>query len=493
MKQKNILLIFTDQQRYDTIHALGNEKIYTPNLDKLTERSIAFTRAYTNSPVCVAARYTMHTGLLPHRTGCFDNGQMPYNVSFMEVLKKHGYQTHGTGKMHFTFDSPVGDNSLWGFDERDVSEECGNIDDYKHFIDANGFSHVSEPLGFRSEMYYIPQVSQLNAETHNSSWASARSIDFLKTRDKSKPFFLMSSFVKPHPPFETPAPWNKLYRTVDMEPAKCPGGNGNDEVITYWNKFQNRYKYRDKGTDFNLYRTMKAAYYSAISFIDYNIGKILSYMRDENLLDNTLILFTADHGELLGDYNCYGKRSYLDSAARIPMIMYDPDLNGGRRCDTPVSLVDVFPTLMDAANINYGGINDGTSLIQIAGGIKNDRVIGQFSSGATALYMYMTEKYKYIYSAADNKEFLFDLVNDSAEIVNFADHPKYRSTAELLKINLINEYKTTAVHEALEGIDTEKNKFKTYEKKVLPPEPDALLLRQDTQASIPDIKNFIIF
>ena len=477
---KNILLVFTDQQRYDTIHAHGNKTIHTPNFDKLAEKGVSFSHAYTPSPVCVAARYTMHTGLYPHHTGCFDNGGSIHRISFMEVLQQHGYTTHGVGKMHFTLEDDAGSESMWGYDSRDKSEECGAVDDYKHFIDSKGFSHVSEPLGFRSEMYYIPQTSQLNIETHNSSWVAEKSIAFLKNRDTDKPFFLMSSFIKPHPPFETPAPWNKLYRTADMDLAKCP--DGNDEVTTYWNKVQNRYKYRDKGTDINLYRTMKAAYYAAISFVDYNVGRILSYMNENGLLDNTLILFTSDHGEMLGDYNCYGKRTFLDSAARVPMIMYDPDTQGGITRDDPVSLADVFPTIMDAAGIDYDGNIDGESLLRTN---NRDGVFGQFSNDSTALYMYTTEDYKYIYSAADNKEYLFDLKNNPEETINCDD-------IEIKKIyrqKIIAEYKSTAIPSAMTGIDGDN--FKVYPKKTIPDDPDAMLLRQDTAESIPDMKNFI--
>ena len=468
----NILLIFTDQQRFDTIHALGNDKIFTPNFDKLAERGVSFTNAYTNSPVCVAARQVMHTGLLPHHTGCFDNGDATGRTSFMQVLSARGYQTHGVGKMHFTHS-----DRLWGFDSRDESEECGAVDDYKKFIDESGFSHVVEPLGFRSEMYYIPQVSQVSLETHNSYWVADRSIEYLKSTDRNKPFFLMSSFIKPHPPFETPVPWNKLYRMVDMDLAKCP--EGNDDVTTYWNKFQNRYKYRDKGTDVNLYRTMKAAYYAAISFVDYNVGRILAYMDSQNLLDNTIILLTADHGEMLGDYDCYGKRSFLNSAAKIPMILNAPDISGGMICDELVSLVDVFATFTGNKD------TDGASLIDVANGkVERDHVVGQYSEGNSALYMYATKDYKYIYSAADDKEFLFD----ADETINYAGISPY---TEIYRKKLIDEYKRSAVPKALEGIDGDE--FKKYPALKVPDDPDAMLLRQDTQSSIPNKKDFVRF
>ncbi|HEX2999642.1 MAG TPA: sulfatase-like hydrolase/transferase, partial [Armatimonadota bacterium] len=315
----NILLLMTDQQRYDTIAALGNPITRTPVLDRLAEEGTAFLRAYTPSPVCVSARCSLLTGLPPHRTGCTDNTPMPQSMpSLMERLATAGYQTHGVGKMHFVPDS----RALWGFEGRDYSEECGVADDYRAFLDAAGYEHVRDPQGVRSEMYYIPQPSQLPARLHNTTWVADRSIDFLERRDRSRPFFLWTSFIKPHPPFENPTPWNKLYRCAEMPLPKRPEDSEN--LLTYWNRFQNRYKYRDQGLDNNLIRSLRAAYYGCISFVDYQVGRILAALEARGEMENTLILFVSDHGELLGDYNCFGKRCMLDSAARVPMLAYWP-------------------------------------------------------------------------------------------------------------------------------------------------------------------------
>ena len=136
--------------------------------------------------------------------------------------------------MHFTFPN-WGDTALWGFEERDVSEEVEGAarDDFHLYLKQNGYGHVKDPHGVRSEMYYIPQPSQLPERLHNSAWVADRSIDFLKKRDPNRPFFLMSSFIKPHPPFESPVPWNKLYRGPEMPLPKRP--QDAEQLITYWN------------------------------------------------------------------------------------------------------------------------------------------------------------------------------------------------------------------------------------------------------------------
>ncbi|WP_165452717.1 sulfatase [Paenibacillus thalictri] len=484
MKPQNILFLFTDQQRYDTLEELGNPIIKTPALNRLVKEGVAFTRAYSPCPVCVPARYAMHTGQLPHRTNCTVNESMPDGrASFMEILQEHGYQTHGVGKMHFTFTGKDGDTP-WGFESRDYSEEGGLEDDFKAFLRENGYGHVHDPQGVRSEMYYIPQPSQLPAHLHNTHWVADRSIDFLKRRDETRPFMLMTSFIKPHPPFENPTPWNKLYRGPEMPLPKRP--QDSEGLITYWNKFQNRYKYRDQGIDDHLFRAMKAAYYGAISFVDYQIGRLLAYMEEAGLLDNTLILFSSDHGELLGDYHCVGKRSFLDAAARIPMIMVHPDLPKNVRCDKPVSLVDILPTFLQAANIEPKITYSGDSLIDIASGsVERERIFAQYNREEYGVYMSVTERYKYMYSAPDDMEWLFDLKVDPDETRNLSNNLMYFDIKEEMKRGLIGFFQKEKYDTPLEGDD-----WRRYPVKRLPEDPDALLLFQDPPESIPHIPGY---
>lgn len=484
MKPKNILFLFTDQQRYDTIEALGNPVIRTPAINRLVKEGVAFTRAYSPCPVCVPARYAMMTGQLPHRTDCTVNETMPEGRdSFVGILSEQGYQTHGVGKMHFQFKG-LGPEERWGFESRDVSEEGGGDDDFKAFLVENGYGHVHDPQGVRSEMYYIPQPSQLPAHLHNTAWVVDRSIDFLKRRDRSRPFFLMTSFIKPHPPFENPTPWNKLYRGPEMPLPKRP--KDSEKLITYWNKFQNRYKYRDQGIDDQLFRAMKAAYYGTISFIDYQIGRLIAYMEENDLMDDTLIVYSSDHGELLGDYNCVGKRSFFDSAARIPLIMAGPDLPKNVRCENPVSLVDLFPTFLQAAGTQPKEQVSGNSLADIATGkVRRERVFAQYNRGQYGMYMAVTERFKYIYSAPDDKEWLFDLRTDPDETRSLAGNPMFIDHLDELKTSLIEFFREEGHEAPLDGDD-----WKRYPPKSLLDDGDAQLLFQDPPASIPHIPGY---
>ncbi len=482
MKQKNILLVFCDQLRADMISALGNNVVQTPAIDLLVSRGITFENAYTPSPVCVAARHAMHSGVPTYISGCTDNMAMPYYPSFMELLSTGGYETYGIGKMHFT----LNDRPDWGFEGLELSEEVNGApsDAYRSMLYSNGYEHVKDLHGIRSEMYYIPQVSQVPERLHCNNWLVNRSIAFLENRDRSRPFFLMTSYIKPHPPFENPVPWNKLYRCSDMPDAFVPE-NSND-LICYINRYQNAYKYRSQGTDRNLVRTMRAAYYGCVSFIDHTLGKLIDYLDIHGLTEDTLIVLTADHGEMLGDYNCYGKRCFLEPASHIPMIICDPSA-GRVRVSAPVSLCDIFPTLLSYAGIAYKE-TAGEDLLAIAreGNIERT-VYGQFSHGETGLYMARDNRYKYIFSSADNRDWLFDMSQESetpkntfhrlSETRDVSD--EYRDIADMMKQRLINHFRQNGIDAPFDGGD-----FYRYPVLTVNPYDDSLLLRQDPPSSL---------
>lgn len=483
---KNILFVLTDQMRYDAIHAHGNPVIKTPVLDKMVEEGISFERAYTTCPVCVPARYTLHTGEMPHCTGVYENYTLPSEKerkSFMQYLQKQGYETFGAGKMHFAF--PEGVCTKWGFDQRKVCDEDNNLEnnDFYKDIAREGFPHVTDYKGARSEMYYIPQVSQLPQKLHHSHWTVDKCIEFLNDRNKEKPFFMMCSFEKPHPPFEPPVPWNKIYRGPDMPlPKQAPD---NEDVITIWNKFQNRYKYRDQGVDKNLLRQMKAHYYGEVSFLDYNLGRLLKELQNKDLLKETLIIFTADHGEMLGDYNCFGKRSFLDSAARIPLIMYGAGCKP-MKCRKIVSLLDLFPTFLDYAGISPDEAKEGISLFDICNTeMEREFIVGEYEKREYANYMLMNTEYKYIYSVPDEKEYFFDLTKDPDELVNRADNPLYQKLVEKFRIHLISYLEKNGL-----SVSDENGEWIKYGKKQITGSPDRYLLFQDSAGSIPHIPGY---
>ncbi len=475
MRQRpNILLLFTDQQRFDTVAALGNPLIKTPTLDRLCREGTAFTRCYTPSPVCVPARAALATGLAPHRNGCTDNENdvQPHLPSFIEVLADAGYQTHGVGKMHFTPDK----QRMWGFASRDFSEEgmAEGGDDFRRFLTDHGFGHVRDPHGVRSEYYYIPQPSQLPDRLHHTRWTADRSIDFLARRDRDRPFFLWTSFIKPHPPFESPSPWPRLYRPAEMPRPFRP--EGFEDLLGYWNRAQNRYKYRDQGQDDLLNRTMRAAYYACISYIDYQLARLLDALGDE--IDNTLILFSSDHGELMGDYGSVGKRCMLDAAARVPMLARWPEaFAAGAQCQTPATLLDLWPTMIQAAGVDAEptGGGEGVALQELAGGAEPERVVfSQFQQNGYGLYMAASRQVKYIYSAPDQREWLFDLEADPLEAHDRSSDPDFAEITAAMRARCVQRFRADGYDGPLDG-----DGWRTFPKREIPADPDAGLLYQD--------------
>jgi arylsulfatase A-like enzyme len=308
--------------------------------------------------------------------------------------------------MHFSDDI----YGLHGFNKRETQEEIigqKNADDYRKYLDDNGFTHVFDHNGQRSEMYYIPQISQLPAKHHPTAWVGDRSVEFINKYNEERPFLLMSSFIHPHPPFAPPAPWNKLYRMLDMPSPFVP--DNYDELLTYYNKVQNRYKCIDDGINKYTLKTVKAFYYACISFIDYQVGRIIEALKEKGIYDDTLIIFTSDHGEMLGDYNCFGKRTMLDPACKIPLIIKGKGFQANTVCENPASLVDIMPTILSYAGINFSKENpEGEDLYNVINS-ESDRkyVFSQFSSGNNALYMIASKNEKYIYSVPDCKDIFF--------------------------------------------------------------------------------------
>jgi len=479
-EQPNVLLIFTDQQRADTIGALGNAAIRTPNLDRLTRDGTAFTSTYTPDPVCVPARCSMMYGQHPHHTACYENRYaMPTDArpSIADALTQAGYRTHAIGKRHFTPDP----HATRGFQTLQTQEEIvrsPEVDDYLKFLHEAGFAHVCDPHGVRGEMYYVPQIAQMPARLHPTAWVGEQTVRFIEgAAESARPWFLFSSYVHPHPPFAPPNPWHKLYRAPLMPLPNVP--DQPESLHIHINRRQNRYKYRDQGIDRNLLRGLKAYYYACVSFIDFQVGRTLEALARTGQLDNTLVLYMSDHGELLGDYHCFGKRSMHDAASRVPLIARLPGrFEGGSPCDRVVSLVDVAPTILAATGAGSGMPAeqlDGVDLAEsLAGATGRRMVFSQHEQAGRATYMAVSDRWKYFYSAADDREFLFDRVGDPRETRNKAGLHFCQHARDELKAALIEHLRAGGEADALDGDD-----FRRYPRLEVPADPDAGLLIQD--------------
>ncbi|MDD7202513.1 MAG: sulfatase-like hydrolase/transferase [Sphaerochaetaceae bacterium] len=386
---KHILLILTDQMRYDTISALGNPCMQTPNLDALYRESVVFTHCTTPSPVCVPARLSLMAGQYPARTGCNNNNKEKVwqEEGFYAMLTKGGYPSCCVGKMHHLWDS----YGTLGFDERHTQEEIPTSEDeYANTVHAK-HPGVFDLFGMRSEMYYVPQISQLPIEDHPTTWIGDKSVAFLKQQEKEKPFFLVSSFIAPHPPFCPPSPWQKLYRTDPPAPILPT----EQEQSKYEELFGDRSSCKRLEMSMTDVLRMKNFYYACVSYVDYQIGRIIATLKERDLYDSTLIVFSSDHGDLMGDYRHTGKRVMVESASHVPLLMRIPGKKPQRRAD-PCSLVDLAPTLLSWADVPYDP--EAFDGIDLFGTRQHACVFSQYGCGNNGVYMVTDGKSKLVKS-----------------------------------------------------------------------------------------------
>ncbi len=398
---KHVLILFTDQQRYDTIGAYGNPHIQTPNLDKLVADSIVFERCITPSPVCVPARLSLMSGQYPARTGNNNNNKKSKYTGrgFYSELTDAGYNSCCIGKMHNKWDA----YGSMGFGSRHTQEELSDFDDdYTQFIINSPYRNVFDYNGQRSEMYYVPQISQLPAEAHPTQWVGDRSVEFLEDCNPEEPVFLFSSFIHPHPPFCPPAPWNKLYRTEDI-PAPFVPDNYREFKPLVHRPFGSEEDALDISKKDAL--RLKNFYYACVSFVDYQIGRIIDTLKKKGMYDDTLIIFTSDHGEFLGDYANYGKRSMLDAAAHVSLVMHLPGEGHSKRSD-PASLVDIAPTVLSWAGVDYDREEyDGIDLLSQS----HEYVFSQYNGPENGgVYMIATANDKLIFDSGRANYYYFD-------------------------------------------------------------------------------------
>ncbi|MFD2114390.1 arylsulfatase [Paenibacillus yanchengensis] len=436
MTQPNILLLMTDQQRWDTLGSYGNSVVETANLDWLASEGTVFTHAYTPSPSCIPARASLLTGMNPWNTGVLGmgRGQGQMGTGFRHTLPGElataGYHTQGVGKMHF-----YPQRSLNGFHHTQLDEsgrvhDPGFKSDYRMWFERNRtgeYDFVDHGIGWNSWMarpYHAPEF------LHPTNWTVNESIAFLKKRDPSKPFFLKTSFARPHSPYDALPFYFDLYANKEMPTPMigdwasmhdCPEEAARPDA------------WRGVRSEEEIKRA-RAGYYGLIHHIDHQIGRLLQFMTDQKLLDNTIIVFTSDHGDMLGDHNLWRKTYAYEGSAHIPFIVRLPSSFGkmAKQVDTPVVLQDIMPTLLEAVGASIPDTVDGLSLLPLMRGETNfqrDYVHGEHSTcySEEQEMQYVTDgKMKYIWFPRLGTEQLFDLTKDPCECQNVASDPNYK-------------------------------------------------------------------
>ncbi|MEK6793363.1 MAG: sulfatase-like hydrolase/transferase [Spirochaetota bacterium] len=449
-RKPNIVIIMTDQQRYDSIRANGNSSVHTPGLDALAASGVTFERAYANCPECVPARHEVISGLSALRTGVLSNavGTLdPQTPTLMKVLRENGYHTQAIGKMHF---KPTREH--FGFHGMKLSEEGAKADgndEHMEYLKRLGYvEHVPEVNGMRSHMYYIPQVSQLPKEHHSTHWIADESIKYIDEKARSnEPFFLFTSFIQPHPPFDAPTPYQYKYAPNEMQPPVM-GKYDNAEHYNYWQIRQNLYKCNIQDPYF--LKTMRAFYHGTVKFVDDMIGRIIDAIAKNGMREDTIIFFVSDHGESLGDHGCFGKRSWFEGPARIPYIFSRPGhIAAGVRNGTLAGHTDIMPTLLSLAGIGHDCHTDGIDLSRAMndGAKVRDTLFGVLDFGPKngSLHAVITDEWKYMFSTADGRRTLVNYRKDASECEHFEYDAAYSDIIGGCEAKLHEQYEKFGV------------------------------------------------
>lgn len=439
MERPNILLITTDQQRFDTIAALGNNEILTPHLNWLVDEGISFTRCYSDCPVCMPARATIMTGMPAYRHGLLDNDNsklpMAENPTLPEILTKNGYQTRAEGKLHFY---PM--RTYYGIEHADLP-----MDYFNEMRKYGKISTRAHGIGENEMEPYINTIDERDTLTH---WIVDKSVDFIENRDPTRPFFLWTSFTKPHPPLDPILSYWELYRDAPLSPP-VTGDWCTDPATLPAAYYEPTYKLNNIQR-LSEYQQMqiKRAYYACITQIDYNLGILFARMRELNLLENTWIIFTSDHGEMLGDHRMGAKSVFLEGSAHIPMIIKPPSQFGkshekysGIRCDSLVTLADIMPTILSVCGIECPANVEGENLLKL---LEKDREKPFYGNCANTYFTVIDRGWKYLWTPLGGAELMFDLNSDPYELHNLADKNEYAQRKEELKKIMIAEMMKTS-------------------------------------------------
>ncbi len=450
-RDPNILLILTDQQRVDTLGFMGRTPCRTPNMDRLAREGISFDRALTPSPLCGPARAALFTGLYPHQTGMMDNGsRLDVEPVVSNALRERGYHLDYVGKWHLDiegdvvsawFDRAIGNSLAY----KDFEAWCRENDQMEAMIlnDRDLRTHRS-PHMTRPHTKVMP----LDPSTTHEAWLTDFSLDYLATRPADRPFFMVLSYQGPHPPFKIPEPYYSMYDPEAIpEPPNFPQGGrplpGKPlaNTTSYFHQI-----WLDHGDSWDAWKKSVAVYWGFVTMIDDQIGRLLQAVEEQGILDDTLIVFTTDHGEFLGNQGLWQKMMPYEEAIRVPLIMrYPPRIRAGLRSQAVVSLVDIMPTIMSVVGESVPqnilgrdlspAFQDGAEFQGDAYRFSEQQPHGEWHQ-AVAWRLVTNSRYKYVWNQGDLDE-LYDLREDPHELRNRIHSPGAQDVVERLQTRLL--------------------------------------------------------
>ena len=432
----NIVLITADQWRGDCVgYRRGRHPVMTPHVDQIAAEGVAFRHAHVECPVCMPQRMTMLTGQVASRFGQPHNFSTRPPIDSTRTLparlsREAGYQTKAVGKMHF-----IPDRARYGFEHITL-----HPDDYVVWLEEQGYGGFYRGHGLGGNEVY-PATYPTPAHYSHTHWIIDQGIRFLQQRDPEHPFFLWMVFEAPHSPFDPPPPYDRMYDNFSI-PDPVYGDWVDTEAEPAMFRMRRTMLKYDNLTD-EMVRESRRRYYGQVSHIDYCLGRFLGELRSRGLYDDTVIIFTSDHGEHLGDHGLWGKITYLQGSVDVPLVARFPEwvslARPGGEVDTPVLSADLTPTLLDLAGLEPGDDVDGISLLPIlASADPVDRIVGGEYGPTDNCTLFATDgKLRYVYYSKGGVEQLFDLDADPDTLHNVIEEDAYAGQADRLRAWLI--------------------------------------------------------
>lgn len=346
----NVLVIYTDQQRYNTIRSLGNDEVITPNLDRLVNSGTAFTNSFVSAPVCMPSRWSLHSGMYTSSHGAYSNHHAPKEkpvTSLPAELKKNGYLTALVGKNH----------SYLTKQQMDVYD--------------GGVGFKKKPKDGRSAVEAMPW----SVEDDPMHYLTNKTMEVLEqSKEDGKPAFIWLSYLYPHTPYMCPEPYFSMYDTIKISKPVLEKGGLAKAGKPFRQQFHQINTNAFFSYDEETTMRMKRNYYGMVTMIDAEIGLLLDYLDENGLRDNTIIVFTSDHGDYMGDHGLYTKSpSMYDCLTRVPLIFNAPGrVKENQISDELVSNIDIMPTILEMLNLEIPEQVQGTTFNNVLLGEKSD-------------------------------------------------------------------------------------------------------------------------
>lgn len=463
MNRPNIILIMTDQQRADTIGALGAPWMQTPHLDRLATQGAAFTECFVTSPVCVGSRASLFTGKYPHGCQVFSNFQ-PWQPTWVSTLADHGYHCVNIGKMHINpYDAPGGfhqrlimenkDRPLF-LEERDraIYDEWDKALHARKLVKPSRYNrHAADPEGYKRAAGAF--VWDLDTDMHPDHFIGDTACWWIGDRKNAAPLFLQIGFPGPHPPYDPTTEALAAYADVDIpiptvsqaELRAQPAAQQQlrDNMIEF--NFDSIAWRRDLSAQ-ELLR-LRRHYAANVSMIDREVGRILAALDARGYLENALVVFTSDHADALGEHGHIQKWTMYDSVVRVPLIFWSKNLaiKPGSRDDL-VQLFDVAPTILEAAGLPVPRDFDARTLwgalSDLPGYAPRDAVYAELArdhiqTGSEFIWMRRDRRWKIVMYLDDTAGELYDLETDPGEIHNLWLDPSSQALRDELRADCL--------------------------------------------------------